>query len=57
MVDTCLEEYEVDPARLPGGERQTSLRDHPIHRCCDLGLLVTVNTDAPMMFNNSLTEE
>jgi adenosine deaminase len=34
-----------------------ALRDHPIRRYFDLGLLVTVNTDDPMMFNNSLAAE
>lgn len=34
-----------------------SLADHPIRRYFERGLLVTVNTDDPMMFGNSLAEE
>jgi adenosine deaminase len=34
-----------------------SLEAHPIRRYHELGLLVTVNTDDPMMFNNSLAQE
>jgi adenosine deaminase len=34
-----------------------SLEAHPIRRYYELGLLVTVNTDDPMMFNNSLAQE
>lgn len=34
-----------------------SLEEHPIRRYHDMGLLVTVNTDDPMMFNNSLAQE
>jgi len=34
-----------------------SLEEHPIRRYHELGLLVTVNTDDPMMFNNSLAQE
>jgi adenosine deaminase len=30
---------------------------HPIRECFDRGMLVTVNTDDPKMFNNSLAEE
>lgn len=34
-----------------------SLEAHPIRRYYEMGLLVTVNTDDPMMFNNSLAQE
>jgi adenosine deaminase len=34
-----------------------SLEAHPIRRFVELGLLVTVNTDDPAMFGNSLAEE
>lgn len=34
-----------------------SLREHPVRRWFDRGLLVTVNTDDPAMFGNSLAEE
>ena len=34
-----------------------SLEEHPIRRLRDAGVLVTVNTDDPTMFNNSLAEE
>jgi adenosine deaminase len=34
-----------------------SLDAHPIRRYYEMGLLVTVNTDDPMMFNNSLAQE
>jgi adenosine deaminase len=34
-----------------------SLEAHPIRRYAEMGLLVTVNTDDPMMFNNSLAGE
>ncbi len=34
-----------------------SLKAHPIRRYYEMGLLVTVNTDDPMMFNNSLAQE
>lgn len=34
-----------------------SIEAHPIRRYFDLGLLVTVNTDDPGMFGNSLAEE
>lgn len=33
------------------------IEDHPVRRYFDRGLLVTVNTDDPMMFGNSLAEE
>ena len=33
------------------------LRDHPVRRYSQRGLLVTVNTDDPAMFGNSLAEE
>jgi adenosine deaminase len=35
----------------------SSLETHPIRRYYEMGLLVTVNTDDPMMFNNSLAQE
>jgi adenosine deaminase len=34
-----------------------SLDEHPIRRLRDAGVLVTVNTDDPKMFNNSLAKE
>jgi adenosine deaminase len=34
-----------------------SLEEHPIRRLRDAGVLVTVNTDDPKMFNNLLAEE
>ena len=34
-----------------------SLEEHPIRRLRDAGVLVTVNTDDPKMFGNSLAEE
>jgi adenosine deaminase len=34
-----------------------TIEDHPIRRFFDRGALVTVNTDDPKMFNNSLAEE
>jgi adenosine deaminase len=34
-----------------------SIAEHPIRRFFDRGLLVSVNTDDPKMFNTSLTEE
>ena len=34
-----------------------SLANHPVRRYFERGLLVTVNTDDPMMFGNSLAEE
>jgi adenosine deaminase len=34
-----------------------SLEEHPIRRMLDAGVLVTVNTDDPKMFGNSLAEE
>jgi adenosine deaminase len=34
-----------------------SIKEHPIRRFFDLGAVVTVNTDDPKMFNNSLAEE
>jgi adenosine deaminase len=34
-----------------------SLDAHPIRRYYEMGLLMTVNTDDPMMFNNSLAQE
>jgi len=34
-----------------------SIENHPVRRYLDRGLLVTVNTDDPMMFGNSLTQE
>ena len=34
-----------------------SLERHPIRRMVDAGVLVTVNTDDPKMFGNSLAEE
>jgi adenosine deaminase len=34
-----------------------SLADHPVKRFFDRGILVTVNTDDPKMFGNSLAEE
>ncbi len=33
------------------------LSDHPIRRCFERGLAVTVNTDDPKMFGTSLAEE
>ena len=33
------------------------LENHPVKRYLDRGLMVTVNTDDPMMFGNSLAEE
>ena len=35
----------------------TSIADHPVRRYFDRGLAVTVNTDDPKMFGNSLAEE
>jgi aminodeoxyfutalosine deaminase len=35
----------------------TSLKAHPVRRYVDAGLLVTVNSDDPKMFGNSLAEE
>ena len=35
----------------------TSLEEHPIRRYFGRGILVTVNTDDPKMFGNSLAEE
>jgi adenosine deaminase len=34
-----------------------AIEEHPIRRYFDLGLVVTVNTDDPSMFGNSLAEE
>jgi len=34
-----------------------SLREHPVRRYAEAGLLVTVNTDDPKMFGNTLAEE
>jgi adenosine deaminase len=34
-----------------------SIGNHPVRRYFDRGLLVTVNTDDPMMFHNSLAQE
>jgi adenosine deaminase len=34
-----------------------SIDAHPVRRYVDLGLLVTINSDDPMMFGNSLLEE
>ncbi len=34
-----------------------TIESHPIRRYFDRGALVTVNTDDPMMFGNSLAEE
>jgi adenosine deaminase len=34
-----------------------SLAQHPVRRCVEAGLLVTVNTDDPKMFGNCLAEE
>jgi adenosine deaminase len=35
----------------------SSIKSHPVRRYFDRGLLVTINTDDPKMFNNSLSEE
>jgi adenosine deaminase len=35
----------------------TAIEDHPVRRFFNRGALVTVNTDDPKMFNNSLAEE
>jgi adenosine deaminase len=35
----------------------SSLKSHPVRRFFDKGLLITINTDDPKMFNNSLAEE
>ena len=35
----------------------SSIARHPIRRCFDCGLVVTVNTDDPEMFGNSLAQE
>ena len=46
---------------MPTFQRQHHLVDtiesHPIRRYFDRGILVTVNTDDPMMFGNSLAAE
>jgi adenosine deaminase len=34
-----------------------SIEDHPVKKFFDSGLLVTVNTDDPAMFGNSLAQE
>ena len=34
-----------------------AIESHPIRRYFDRGILVTVNTDDPMMFGNSLAAE
>ena len=34
-----------------------SLRDHPVRRYFERGILVTINTDDPRMFGNTLAEE
>jgi adenosine deaminase len=34
-----------------------SIEEHPIRRLYDLGVVVTINTDDPKMFGNSLAEE
>jgi adenosine deaminase/aminodeoxyfutalosine deaminase len=34
-----------------------SIADHPLRRYFERGLVVTVNTDDPKMFGNSLAEE
>jgi adenosine deaminase len=35
----------------------SSIADHPVRRYLDRGLVVTINTDDPKMFGNSLAEE
>ncbi|NIO70742.1 MAG: adenosine deaminase [Anaerolineae bacterium] len=34
-----------------------SLEEHPVRRYFEMGIIVTINTDDPKMFGNSLTEE
>lgn len=56
-----LAEHQIPLEMCPLSNVRTnvvaSLDAHPIRRYFERGLLVTVNTDDPMMFNNSLAEE
>jgi adenosine deaminase len=60
LVD-YLAENRVPLEMCPGSNVCTGsigrVEDHPIRRFFDRGLLVTVNTDDPSMFGNSLAEE
>lgn len=35
----------------------SSIKEHPVRRYCERGIVVTINTDDPKMFGNSLAEE
>jgi len=50
----CLEMCPLSNVRTVSIE---NIEEHPIRRFFDEGLLVTVNTDDPEMFNNTLVEE
>jgi adenosine deaminase len=48
---------EMCPLSNVGTGVVPSIRAHPIRRFAELGVHVTVNTDDPKMFGNSLAEE
>lgn len=56
-----LAEHRIPLEMCPTSNVRTgvvgSLREHPLRRYYELGILVTVNTDDPKMFGSSLAEE
>jgi adenosine deaminase len=56
-----LVEHEIPLELCPMSNVRTgavrSIREHPVRQYFDCGLLVSVNTDDPKMFNTSLAEE
>jgi len=57
----CLAEQQIPIEMCPLSNVCTgsvgTIEEHPVRRYFDHGLLVTVNTDDPKMFNNSLVDE
>ena len=60
LLDYLVEQripLEMCPLSNVGTHLVDTIESHPIRRYEDRGVLVTVNTDDPMMFGNSLASE
>ena len=60
LLDYLVEQQiplEMCPLSNVGTQLVDAIESHPIRRYFDRGLLVTINTDDPMMFGNSLAAE
>jgi adenosine deaminase len=65
LEDPVLEQYvadqkiplEVCPLSNVCTRVVDSIEQHPVKRYCDKGIVVTINTDDPKMFGNSLIDE